>query len=80
MPENYTKQDSHVGERMVTPSHLIPHEAATLFPSMSEDEYQALKADIAEHGQREPVVLMRDRYSMAVIGIVLALNSASNPR
>lgn len=36
---------------------LLPHGAAGLVPAMSEDEYQALKADIAAHGQREPIVL-----------------------
>lgn len=33
------------------------HPAATLFPLMTEDEYQGLKADIAEHGQREDIVV-----------------------
>ena len=36
---------------------LLPHEAAGLIPAMSDDEYQSLKADIAEHGQREPLVV-----------------------
>jgi hypothetical protein len=31
------------------------HPAANLFPMMTEEEYQGLKADIAEHGQREDI-------------------------
>lgn len=31
------------------------HPAANLFPMMTEKEYQGLKADIAEHGQREDI-------------------------
>lgn len=33
------------------------HPAATLFPMMTEEEFQGLKADIAEHGQRERIVV-----------------------
>jgi ParB-like chromosome segregation protein Spo0J len=33
------------------------HPAANLFPMMSEAEYQGLKADIDEHGQREDIVV-----------------------
>lgn len=40
---------------------LETHPAATLFPLMTEDEYQGLKADIAENGQLEDVVLYRDQ-------------------
>lgn len=36
---------------------LAPHSFADLVPSMTEEEYQGLKADIALHGQLEPIVL-----------------------
>jgi ParB-like chromosome segregation protein Spo0J len=33
------------------------HPAATLFPLMTEEEYEGLKQDIAENGQREDIVV-----------------------
>lgn len=36
------------------------HEVADIFPMMSGDEYEALKVDIAENGQREPIWLHSD--------------------
>jgi hypothetical protein len=33
------------------------HPAATIFPMMTEEEYRGLKADIAENGQREDIVV-----------------------
>ncbi len=36
---------------------LCFHPFANLIPSMSDEEYQGLKADIAEHGQHEAIVL-----------------------
>ncbi len=37
-------------------SDLEPHELATLFPPIPDDELQALADDIRAHGQREPVL------------------------
>lgn len=34
------------------------HAAADIFPSMSEDEFQAFKQDIAEHGLQVPIVTL----------------------
>lgn len=34
-----------------------PHPAAALFPMLSEAELDALAADIAEHGQHEPIII-----------------------
>lgn len=41
-------------------SHEI-HPIANIFPSMSDSEFQALKADIEQYGQREPVWLYEDK-------------------
>lgn len=35
-----------------------PHPVANLFPMIEGDEYEALKADIAKYGQREPIWLI----------------------
>lgn len=33
------------------------HPAALLLPPMTDDEYAGLKADVAEHGQRQPIIV-----------------------
>ena len=43
------------------PEKLRIHEAAGLIPAMSDEEYESLKADIAAHGQREPLVVHEGR-------------------
>jgi ParB-like chromosome segregation protein Spo0J len=37
------------------------HPLAELFPPMPDDQYQALKADIAENGQKEDIVFWQDK-------------------
>ena len=37
------------------------HPAATIFPMMTDEEYQGLKNDIAENGQREAVIVWNDQ-------------------
>jgi N6-adenosine-specific RNA methylase IME4 len=36
---------------------LKPHRLAEMFPSLGAEAYQAMKADILEHGLREPILL-----------------------
>lgn len=38
--------------------NYIPHEIANLFPLMSGEEFVALKADIKEHGLKNPVIML----------------------
>ena len=37
------------------------HPAANLFPMMTEEQFQQLKADIQEHGQQEPAVTWKNQ-------------------
>jgi len=40
---------------------LHPHEYASLFPPMSDEDFKTLIADIKRHGLREPIVVFQDR-------------------
>jgi DNA modification methylase len=40
---------------------LKPHPLAELLPMMSDDDFKALKADIQEHGQRDPIECFEGR-------------------
>ena len=39
----------------------MPHEAADLIPSMTPEEFDALKSDIAANGQLEPILLLDNK-------------------
>ena len=40
---------------------LQPHEYASLFPPMSDEDFKSLIADMKRHGLREPIVVFQDR-------------------
>jgi ParB-like chromosome segregation protein Spo0J len=51
-----------------------PHPAAAVFPMMTDEELDALGADMLEHGQREPIILYhgqildgRNRYRACIL-------------
>lgn len=44
---------------MVTASDVKLHPIATVFPAMSDEEFQQLKLDIVEQGQLQPIALWR---------------------
>ena len=46
---------------MTTKAGFEFHEIADLFPLMEGKGYEELKADIAEHGVREPITLWEDK-------------------
>jgi N6-adenosine-specific RNA methylase IME4/ParB-like chromosome segregation protein Spo0J len=53
--ENYELEDG------VTDAELEVHEAASLFPDMGKNEFEALKQDIAKNGLRLPILVFRNR-------------------
>jgi ParB-like chromosome segregation protein Spo0J len=45
----------------VVATELTLHPLAELFPPMSDDDYRALKADIARRGQLNPITVQHDQ-------------------
>jgi hypothetical protein len=45
------------GDRLQNPESLEPHPIALLFLGLNEEELELLARDIAENGQRYPIVL-----------------------
>jgi len=50
------EQDSDTGD-----IYLPFHEATSLFPDMTPEEFAALKSDIAAHGLRQPILVFRNQ-------------------
>src|SRR5678815_3528857 len=48
------------GGAMIARTKPTEHPASRLFPMLAEDEFEALKSDISEHGLREPIVVVDD--------------------
>lgn len=51
---------SRAGTTRILPADAVFHEAADIFPAMSDAEFRELVEDIREYGQREPVWILAD--------------------
>ena len=51
---------SSAGTTRILPADAVFHEAADIFPAMSDAEFRELVEDIREYGQREPVWILAD--------------------
>ena len=57
-----------------------PHELALVFPPMTEPEFAALKADIREHGQHEPITLYEGKILDGIHRYRACLELGREPR
>lgn len=57
-----------------------PHELALVFPPMTEPEFAALRADIREHGQHEPITLYEGKILDGIHRYRACLELGREPR